>query len=120
MNLSRTILSLIFITLFPACTSIQYYPITQRYNVITLAEIPVSEKIKHRSSVKQLAKQNAFFSDTVEHSKLTIMALQETSGPNTYVEGHYRSLHIPILFFQRAFYGNEVELRQKPKEDGGK
>lgn len=108
----RIVLLLTVILFIPltACTSTRYYPIKQRFEIITLADIPVAEEIKQTSRTAELASAHSFFSPKLNETEITFKALNGKGRQSSYIEGYFSSLHILPLYFKKSFIGREVKL----------
>ncbi|MDH5218860.1 MAG: hypothetical protein OEX19_14260 [Gammaproteobacteria bacterium] len=104
------LLTVILSIAFTACTTTRYYPIKQRFEIITLADIPVAEEIKQTSRTTELASAHSFFSPKLNETDIAFKALNGKAKPSSYIEGYFSSLHILPLYFQKSFVGREVEL----------
>ena len=105
------LLSVIMFFILTSCTTTRYYPIKQRYEIITLADIPVAEEIKHNSRTTELASEHSFFSPKLNETDIAFKTLNGRKKQSGYVEGYFSSLHIIPLYFRKSFIGREVELR---------
>ena len=111
----KIILYFALLTLFPlmACTTTSYHPIKQRYEIITLADIPIGVEIKQTSKASSLASEHSFFTPKLNETHIAFDALNGKAERSTYIEGYFRSLQIPILYFQKDFIGRKVVLTPK-------
>ena len=104
------LLTVILFIALTACTTTRNYPIKQRFEIITLADIPVAEEIKQTSRTTELASAHSFFSPKLNETDIAFKALNGKRKQSSYIEGYFSSLHIPPLYFQKSFVGREVKL----------
>lgn len=103
------LIAILFLTL-TACTTTRFYPIKQRYEIITLADIPVAEEVKQAARTTELASAHSFFSPKLNETDIAFKAVNGKGKRSSYIEGYFSSLHILPLYFQKSFIGREVEL----------